>query len=66
MIARRLIPLPLIVCAAPAYLKRYGAPSSLGDLAAHRCSAFRHPGTGKVVPWYVKVGDSILTPHFVP
>ncbi|HXD42619.1 MAG TPA: LysR family transcriptional regulator [Ramlibacter sp.] len=66
VVARRLIPLPLIICAAPAYLARYGAPANLDELAAHRCSVFRHPGTGKVVPWYVKVGDGVVTHDVVP
>jgi DNA-binding transcriptional LysR family regulator len=29
-----------VVCASPAYLKRFGTPQSLGDLAAHRCITF--------------------------
>ena len=66
VIARKLFPLQLIICAAPAYLARYGAPDSLDALAAHRCSVFRHPGTGKVMPWYVKVGDGIVEHHVVP
>src|SRR6185369_11488350 len=66
VVARRLIPLPLIICAAPAYLARYGAPANLDELAAHRCSVFRHPGTGKVVPWYVKVGDGVVMHDVVP
>jgi DNA-binding transcriptional LysR family regulator len=59
VIARRLFPLQLIVCAAPEYLARHGAPDSLNALAAHRCSAFRHSATGRITPWYLKVGDDI-------
>lgn len=66
VIARRVIPLSLIICAAPAYIARYGAPSSLENLAAHRCSAYRHPATGKIVPWYVKVGDGVVAHEVVP
>jgi DNA-binding transcriptional LysR family regulator len=29
-----------VVCASPAYLKRFGTPRSLDDLAAHRCITF--------------------------
>lgn len=29
-----------VVCANPAYLKRFGTPQSLGDLVAHRCITF--------------------------
>jgi len=66
VIARRLFPLQLIMCAAPEYLQRHGAPDSLNALASHRCSAFRHPGTGKVVPWHVKVGESVADQQVVP
>lgn len=59
LIARRLIPLQLIICAAPSYLKKYGVPQTLFDLASHRCSAFRRASDGRVVPWSVKVGGSI-------
>jgi DNA-binding transcriptional LysR family regulator len=66
VIARKLFPLQLIICAAPEYLRRHGAPDSLNALAAHRCSAFRSPGTGRIVPWYVKVADSVLEHPVVP
>lgn len=59
LIARRLFPLQLIVCAAPAYLERYGAPKSPADLSAHRCSMFRSPATGQVAPWFFMVDGAI-------
>ena len=68
VIGRQLFPIQMIVCAAPGYLKAYGAPSTLDDLAAHRCSVFRHPVTGKVAPWYLTVDDKLehrqLSPAF--
>jgi len=66
VIARRLFPSQLIICAAPAYLARHGAPDTLDALAAHRCSAFRHPGNGRVLPWYVKVEHARIEHHVVP
>jgi DNA-binding transcriptional LysR family regulator len=66
VIARKLLPLQLIICAAPAYLARHGAPDSLNALATHRCSAFRHPSTGRVLPWYVKIEDARVEHHVVP
>lgn len=66
VIARRLFAVQLIVCAAPAYLQRHGTPLSLDELSAHRCSVFRHPTTGKVVPWYLKVGGEIVQRHVPP
>ncbi|WP_374729973.1 hypothetical protein [Caballeronia temeraria] len=55
-----------MICASPEYLSRYGTPRSLDDLALHRCSVFRHPGTGKIFPWYVDVGGAIQTREFPP
>jgi DNA-binding transcriptional LysR family regulator len=66
VIARRLFPLQLIICAAPEYLQRHGAPDDLNALGSHRCSAFRHPSTGKVVPWHIKAGDAVVDQHVVP
>lgn len=66
VIARRLFPLQLVICGSPDYLERYGVPESLAALASHRCSAFRHPGTGKVAPWHVKVGDQAIDQPVVP
>lgn len=59
LIARRLFPMQLIICASPSYLRKYGIPLTLHDLAVHRCSVFRHPSTGNLIPWHVKVGDNI-------
>jgi len=63
VIGRRLFPVQLIVCASPAYLACHGVPSSLGELAEHRCSVFRHPTTGKVSPWYLTVQGEVEHRH---
>jgi DNA-binding transcriptional LysR family regulator len=65
VVARRLLPLQLIICAAPGYLERHGAPDSLAALSAHRCSAYRHPSTGCVMPWHVKDGGSVVDREIV-
>ncbi|WP_394791505.1 LysR family transcriptional regulator [Rhodoferax sp.] len=61
VIARRLLPLQLVVCATPAYLARHGTPTRIEDLAQHRCSGFRHPSTGKLMPWEFQVGEDIVS-----
>ncbi|MES2399067.1 MAG: LysR family transcriptional regulator [Pseudomonadota bacterium] len=66
VIARRLFPLQLIICASPDYLKKYGAPDNLNALASHKCSVFRHPATGRALPWYVTVGGDAVDQHVVP
>jgi len=60
LIARRLFPVQLLICAAPDYLRAHGTPASLDELARHRCSVFRHPATGHITPWYVRVGQEVL------
>lgn len=59
LIARRLFPLQLITCAAPRYIAQYGAPASAAALAHHRCSVFRHPGTGKIAPWRLTLAQEL-------
>ncbi|SAK99114.1 LysR family transcriptional regulator [Caballeronia temeraria] len=66
LIARPLFAPQLIICASPGYLSRYGTPRSLDDLALHRCSVFRHPGTGKIFPWFVSVSGEVQTREFPP
>lgn len=66
VIARRLFPVQLMICAAPSYLERHGTPRSLEELAAHRCSAFRHPATGQVLAWYLNIEGDIVHRHVVP
>ena len=56
----------LIVCAAPGYLARFGVPKTLDDLTGHRCSVFRHPATGQVLPWYLNLDGSIVHRHVTP
>lgn len=68
VVARRLFALQLIVCAAPAYLQRYGVPQTPVDLAHHRCSVFLRTDTGRPMPWCLQEGESMacheLTPAF--
>lgn len=66
VIARRLFPLQMLVCGAPAYFERHGVPGTLADLAAHRCSVFRHPGTGQLAPWHVALDGQLVHQPVVP
>lgn len=66
LIARQLFPLQLMPCAAPSYLAAHGAPKTIDELAMHHCSMFRHPGTGRVLPWYFKVDDEVVSRDFSP
>jgi len=46
LVARRLAPACMVVCAAPAYLARYGTPGTVASLAEHRClsNSYMTPG----------------------
>jgi DNA-binding transcriptional LysR family regulator len=48
LVARKLADVQMIVCAAPAYLKRFGIPQSPVDLGHHACLIFSDtPGVGE-------------------
>lgn len=66
LIARRLFPVQLVICAAPSYLRKHGAPNNLHELDSHRCSAFRQSSNGRVIPWHIKVGESLLEQQVRP
>ena len=66
LIARRLFPMQLVICSAPAYLSKFGVPQNLYELESHRCSAFRRANDGRIVPWRVRVGDSMQDQHIRP
>lgn len=66
LIARKLFPVQLIVCASPAYLERHGVPEHVEDLSEHRCSVFRHPATGQVFPWYLRVNGEVVRRDLPP
>lgn len=65
-IARRLLPIQLIVCAAPDYLARHGRPDHIDALAGHRCTGYRRANTGKLAPWVFRVGDELVYRDITP
>jgi DNA-binding transcriptional LysR family regulator len=61
IVSRRLFPVQQIVCATPEYLARHGVPRTLRDLQAHRCTAYRQPGSGRPMAWEFEVdGDTVF------
>jgi DNA-binding transcriptional LysR family regulator len=60
VISRSLGAMSLIVCASSQYVTRHGYPRSAEDLAQHRCTGFRHPNTGRTVPWELMIGDEFV------
>lgn len=60
VVARQLLPLNMLVVAAPAYLARYGEPASLADLAAHDCIRMRSATSGRLRDWeFTRNGETI-------
>lgn len=66
IVSRRLFPVQQIVCASPDYLQRHGAPGSLQDLAAHRCTAYRQPGSGRPMAWEFEIDGETVFHHVQP
>ncbi|MEN2468459.1 LysR family transcriptional regulator [Burkholderia sp. GS2Y] len=66
LIARRVADLQLVVCAAPAYLRRHGEPQTIDALRDHRCTAFLYPRTGKPFPWEFLVDGRVDTQQVHP
>lgn len=51
LMARRLRPFQLLLCAAPSYLERHGKPECPRDLDGHFGVRFRFPNSGKLQAW---------------
>ncbi len=55
MVSRRLADLALVICASPEYIAEHGAPKNAAQLQAHRCTGFRQPNTGRMLPWELRI-----------
>lgn len=73
MIARRVGMIPMVTCAAPAYLSRHGLPRSLDDLRTHKAVNFFSGRNRRVMEWMFrpagkavafKLTSGILTDNF--
>jgi len=47
LVGRRIAEQAIVTCASPDYLRRYGVPRNLGELAGHEFVIFRMPSTGR-------------------
>lgn len=61
LIARPLGRLRMINCASPAYLREYGTPHTLEDLASHRLIHYVSTLGAKPLGWEYPVGDGYAT-----
>jgi DNA-binding transcriptional LysR family regulator len=62
MVARRVAPLPFVVCAAPSYLAMRGEPATPADLARHNCLRFRGPSGAPAVDWRLGAQRTPVSP----
>lgn len=58
LIARRLGESRLVMCGAPAYLRKRGTPTSPADLARHECLSYLRPDGRQT--WRLRSGEQLL------
>jgi DNA-binding transcriptional LysR family regulator len=63
IIAKQIVPMQMLVCASPGYVKSHGLPASVEDLAQHRCINLRLP-SGRIFEWEFKIDGELR--KFVP
>jgi DNA-binding transcriptional LysR family regulator len=61
LVARPLGELPQINCASPAYVRRFGLPRSLDDLAGHRMVHYAGTLGARPIGWEHGRGDALRT-----
>ena len=61
LVAHPLGRFPLINCASPAYVQRFGVPQSPKDLAQHQVVQYLSPTTGQAAPWEWQEGETCRT-----
>jgi len=54
VIAKRLVPMQMLVCAAPAYVQAHGLPGHVDELSAHGCINYRTVA-GRIADWEFKL-----------
>lgn len=54
-VIRKLAALQTMVCGSPDYFARHGEPAHPADLEQHNCIVWKHPETGRIVPWEFRV-----------
>ena len=62
LIARRLATVRLVVCAAPDYLRRRGAPRTISDLSDHDCLGYTLSGRTSPTTWRFGRNGDIRVP----
>jgi len=63
LIARKIAPAARVICAAPSYLERRGAPRHPNELRGHDCLAYGHLATGN--QWKLTVPTETIGSRFL-
>lgn len=58
IVAKKLIPMQMLVCASPAYMRTHGLPHTIDELDRHACINFRLT-SGRVFEWEFMVDGAI-------
>jgi DNA-binding transcriptional LysR family regulator len=61
IVAKKLVPMQMLVCASPDYARRNGLPHTLAELGGHTCVNFRF-ASGRLFEWEFKV-DGMVHRH---
>jgi len=64
LIARKIMPIMRVVCAAPAYLKQHGTPNHPNELRNHDCLTYGYLSTGNQWKLTGKDGDHWVNPRW--
>lgn len=62
LIARKLAPIHVVLCAAPAYLAAHGTPRTTADLARHNCLGYTLPTPAAADRWLFGRDGSVVVP----
>lgn len=66
LIARRLVTVPMLICAAPDYLARRGTPRTPEDLVHHDCLLYRLATHGRLFRWTFLKDGTLYEPDIKP
>jgi DNA-binding transcriptional LysR family regulator len=58
IVAKQLVPMRMLVCAAPAYARQHGLPRAPGELAGHACVNFRF-ASGRLFEWEFELDGAV-------
>lgn len=62
LVARRLAPCRMVVCAAPEYLARRGTPTGVAQLARHECLGYTLPSAATAERWLFGLNGETSVP----